>query len=79
MSDWVSIEQWSDCVLMERPGIAFEVRNAAGQVLTSPCTATLPEAPFDWESPPVEFRPVAEQPAQHSAPIPLPDPAAADK
>ena len=72
MSDWIAIEQWSDCVRMERPGIVFEVRNAAGQSLLTPCVQPLPDAPWDWVSPAVEFRPVAEPPAERSTPIPLP-------
>ena len=72
VSDWVAIEQWSECVRMERPGIVFEIRNRAGQSLFTPCVTPLPEMPFDWTSAPVEFRPVPEEPPRHSTPIPLP-------
>jgi hypothetical protein len=72
MAEWISIDQWPDCARMERPGIVFEVRNRDGQSLLTNCTVTLPEQPFDWTSPAVEFRAVPEQPAEHSTPIPPP-------
>ena len=72
MSDWIDIEQWSECVRMERPGIVFELRNAEDLRLFTPCVMPLPQVPFDWQSPPLEFRPVLEAPAQHSSPIPAP-------
>jgi hypothetical protein len=31
-----------------------------------------PEAPFDWTLPLLEFRPVAEEPAEHAGPMLLP-------
>lgn len=72
MVDWIPIDQWVDCAKMERPGIVFEVRNAAGQMLRTACVPDVPEAPFDWTAPPIEFRPVPERPPQHSAPLPDP-------
>ena len=72
MGEWMPIERWPDCKQMERPGIVFELRNQQGQSLLSPCVPELPQAPFDWLSGPVEFRPVPELPAEHSRPIPAP-------
>jgi len=72
MSEWVSIEQWAECVRMERPGIVFEMRNAGGQSLLTHCTPGLPAKPWDWTSGPLEFRVVAEAPARHSDPLPAP-------
>ncbi len=74
MAEWMSIDHWPSCVELERPGIVFELRNAEGLTLLSPCTATDPAAPFDWRSPPAEFRLVGEPAPQHSAPIPPPQP-----
>ena len=74
MSDWISIEEWHRCREMERPGIVFEIRNADGQLLTTPCVVPLPEFPFDWKSPPLEFRAVVEPKPQHSEPLPPPRP-----
>ena len=71
MSDWVSIEQWQDCVRMERPGIIFEVVNEHGQQMLTPCVATL-TVPLDWTSPPTRFRAVALAKPRHSSPIPAP-------
>ena len=72
MSEWISIAQWQDCARMARPGIVFEIRNAAGQTMLAPCVQPLPAAPFDWSSPPLQFRAVAEPKPEHSAPIPPP-------
>ena len=58
---------------MSRPGAAgiiFEIGNAEGKSLFTPCVMPLPPMPFDWKSAPVRFRAVAEPPAQHSAPLP---------
>lgn len=72
MSDWIPIDQWPTCRALERPGIVFEVRNAEGLSLLTPCTVEMPAAPFDWTSPPMAFRPVEEAPARHSEPLPAP-------
>jgi hypothetical protein len=72
MGEWVSTADWSQCAQMARPGIVFEIRNKDGQSLFTRCTVTLPEAPFDWKSPPAQFRAVVEQPPQHSGPMPRP-------
>ncbi len=74
MADWIAIEEWSECVRLQRPGIVFEIRNGEDQRLVTPCVLPLPAPPFDWSSPPLEFRPVPEAPATHSAPIPEPQP-----
>ena len=72
MSEWISIGDWARCRDLERPGIVFEIRNADDLRLLTPCTALPPDAPFDWLSPPLEFRPVAEAPPEHSSPLPEP-------
>ncbi len=70
MVDWTAIDQWERCVDMARPGIIFEVRNADGLSMFTPCVIPLPQVPFDWKSPAVEFRPVPQAPPQHSTPLP---------
>jgi hypothetical protein len=57
---------------MERPGIIFEVVNADGRSLFTQCVDPLP-MPFDWTSPPMHFRAVAEHRPRHSSPIPKPE------
>jgi hypothetical protein len=69
---WISMEDWARCVELSRPGIVFEIRNAEGLSLFTPCVMPLPAMPFDWKSPPLRFRAVAEPPPERSAPIPLP-------
>jgi hypothetical protein len=71
MSEWLSFDQWPDCVSLERPGILFEVRNDAGQSLLTTCTVPLP-VPTNWTSPPTGFRPVPAERPRHSNPIPKP-------
>jgi hypothetical protein len=71
MSEWMDIARWQECAGMARPGIVFEVRNAAGQVMLTPCVQPLP-IPFDWTTPPVAFRAVPELPAVRSDPVPPP-------
>jgi hypothetical protein len=72
MSDWVDIEKWQHCLDMARPGIVFEIRNADGQCMITPCTAAVPTLPFDWKSAPLRFRAIAEPLPQHSPPMPKP-------
>jgi hypothetical protein len=72
MSEWIAIEQWQRCLEMTRPGIVFEMRNAEGLSLFTPCVSYVPQQPFDWTSPPTEFRAVIELTPQHSTPIPPP-------
>lgn len=50
----------------------FEIRNEAGQSLLTPCVKPLPTMPFDWKSPPVQFRAVTEPRPERSTPIPPP-------
>lgn len=71
MGEWIDIELWVDCSCMERPGIIFEVVNAEGQSLFTPCVEEL-TLPFDWTSEPIKFRPIEEQEPRHSAPLPEP-------
>jgi len=71
MSEWIGFDQWKDCARMERPGFVFEVKNAAGQSLFTPCAYPL-QKPWDWTSAPVQFRLVQEAKPRHSAPIPKP-------
>jgi hypothetical protein len=70
MSEWLAIAEWERCVELARPGIVFEMRNAEGQSLFTPCVPFLPQPPFDWASPAREFRAVVEKPPQHSTPLP---------
>lgn len=70
MSEWMAIAQWHDCAKMAKPGIIFEIRNAEGQSLFTPCVPTVPQKPWDWKSPPLMFRAIAEPKPQHSEPIP---------
>ena len=72
MSDWMAIAQWQECERMARPGFVFELQNAEGLSLFTPCTRELPPTPFDWKSAPVRFRLVAAKPPQHSDPLPPP-------
>jgi hypothetical protein len=72
MAEWIAIDQWERCVEMARPGIIFEIRNAEGLSMFTPCVLPLPVPPFDWRSPGVEFRPVPEPPPMHSTPLPPP-------
>jgi hypothetical protein len=72
MVEWIAIEQWQRCVEMAKPGIVFEMRNAEGLSLFTPCVSSVPAKPFDWASPPKEFRAVVEPAPQHSAPLPPP-------
>ena len=70
MGEWIPIEQWSRCAALERPGIIFELRNREGQSLWTRCSPSLPPRPFDWASPPVQFRAVPAEPPRHSDPLP---------
>lgn len=72
MGEWLDIARWPECVNMTGPGIVFEIRNAEGQAVLTPCMVPLPAMPFDWKSPPLRFRAIAEPPAQHSRPAPEP-------
>ena len=74
MGDWKPIEDWAQCAEMARPGIIFEIRNAEGQSLFTPCVVPLPTMPVNWKSPPKEFRPISEPRPQHSSPMPPPNP-----
>lgn len=72
MSEWMPIGEWRRCAELARPGITFEIRNAEGMSLFTPCTDAVPKAPWDWKSPPSEFRAIAEAPAERSEPLPAP-------
>jgi len=54
------------------PGIVFELKNAEGRTMLSPCVAQVPAKPFDWKSPPVMFRAVDAPKPQRSTPMPPP-------
>ena len=71
MSDWIDFDQWHNCARMERPGFVFEVRNGEGRSLLTPCTVPL-QLPFEWRSPPVDFRLVKALKPRRSNPIPKP-------
>jgi hypothetical protein len=70
MSDWMAIAQWHECEKLARPGIVFEIRNAEGESLLTPCTPTVPPSPFGWKSGPVEFRAIPQPPPKRSEPMP---------
>jgi hypothetical protein len=72
MSEWIAIAQWHQCRDLERPGIVFELQNVEGLSLFTPCTQDVPKAPFDWTSPPVRFRAIAEPKPERSSPLPSP-------
>jgi hypothetical protein len=72
MEGWLEIARWAECERMARPGIVFEVQNAAGQSLLTRCIVPLPAVPHDWSGPPQRFRAVEEAPARRSTPMPLP-------
>lgn len=72
MSDWMAIAQWAECQRLAQPGVIFEIRNAEGQTVFTPCVMPLPAMPFDWKSPPLVFRAVPEPPPRRSSPIPPP-------
>ena len=69
MTDWIDFDQWKHCAEMARPGYVFEVTNAEGKSMMTPCVIPL-QAPWDWTSPPVRFRLVPESKPRHSSPIP---------
>ena len=72
MGEWLAIALWQQCASMAKPGLVFEIRNRDGQTMLTRCVPVVPEAPFDWKSPPVEFRAVPEPPPRRSAPLPPP-------
>jgi hypothetical protein len=72
MGEWIAIAQWEKCRGLARPGIIFEISNAEGKSLFTPCVVPLPPVPFDWKSGPVRFRAVPEPAPERSAPIPAP-------
>ena len=72
MSEWIDIAHWARCAELDRPGIVFEIRNGEGLSLFTPCVQPLPDQPFDWKEPPLQFRAIVEPPAEHSAPLPPP-------
>ena len=72
MSEWIDIAEWERCRDLERPGIVFEIRNAEGLSLVTPCVLPLPDMPWDWKAPALEFRPIEEVPPMHSEPLPRP-------
>jgi hypothetical protein len=71
MSEWIDFDQWTDCIRLERPGYVFEVMNGEGRSLLTVCAMPL-QLPFDWKSPPVQFRLVEEPKPRHSEPVPKP-------
>ena len=72
MGEWISIERWQECHQLARPGIIFEISNAEGKTMFTPCVVPLPPVPFQWKSAPVRFRAIPEPPPQHSSPLPAP-------
>jgi hypothetical protein len=72
MVEWLAIALWHQCASMAKPGIVFEIRNREGQSMLTECVASVPAAPFDWKSPPAEFRAVPEPKPRRSDPLPAP-------
>jgi hypothetical protein len=72
MSEWMDIARWPECVEMMKSGVVFEIRNAEGRTMLTPCVQPLPQMPFDWKSRPTQFRAVAERRPEHSSPMPEP-------
>lgn len=72
MGEWIPIERWQECVELARPGIIFEVSNAEGKSMFTPCAMPLPSPPFDWKSAPLRFRAIPEPAPRHSSPLPPP-------
>jgi hypothetical protein len=72
VSEWLPIADWGRCAELARQGVVFEIRNRDGLSLFAECAEAVPAAPWDWTSPPVEFRAVIEPPAERSTPIPAP-------
>ena len=72
MTEWMAIAQWHECEKKTGPGIVFELKNAEGLTLLTPCAASVPPTPFGWKSSPVMFRAVEAPKPQHSAPMPPP-------
>lgn len=70
MSEWMAIEQWEQCRALAKPGIVFELQNAEGLSMITPCVVPAPAAPFDWKSAPVRFRAIVEPKPERSEPIP---------
>jgi hypothetical protein len=72
MGEWITIAQWGKCLELAPAGIIFEISNAEGKSLFTPCVMPLPSKPFDWKSAPVWFRAIPQSPPQHSSPLPEP-------
>ena len=72
MTEWMAIAQWHECAKLARPGIVFELRNAEGLTMLSPCVPKVPAKPFDWKSPPVVFRTIDAPRPRRSTPMPPP-------
>lgn len=72
VGEWMPIERWPECLRLAKPGIIFELSNAEGKTMFTPCVMPLPPAPFDWKSTPVRFRAIPEPVPQHSSPLPAP-------
>lgn len=65
---WYDFSKWDQCRSMERPGYSFEIENAEGMKLWTPCTPVV-ELPFDWKSEPQRFRLVKMVQGEHSTPM----------
>jgi hypothetical protein len=68
MGDWMPIDKWEECVRMARPNEVFEVMNAAGESVLTPCIIPF-AAPVEWKHPPQRFRVISDRP-RHSSPLP---------
>jgi hypothetical protein len=70
LTEWFPIKEWGRCAELARTGLVFEIRNSDGLSLFAECSTLIPEAPWDWQSPPIEFRAVPQLPAERSMPLP---------
>lgn len=69
MSEWIDFSEWAHCARYARPGYVFEVANAEGKTMLTPCQHPL-QQPWDWASGPVRFRLAPQQAPRRSTPIP---------
>lgn len=66
---WLSMDRWSECRRLERPGYVVEIENAEGMKVWTGCLDAI-EVPFDWTSPPLRFRLVPKPPPARDDPLP---------
>ncbi len=72
MSEWMAIAQWHECEKLTRPGIVFELKNAEGLTMLSPCVAQVPAQAFRLEVAPGRVPRGRCARPRHSEPMPPP-------